>query len=194
MAIGSLLGIALRGIRRDAADGRLSAWGRSTVVDENVAAAVIDRELFDLLHAEARIDAEFPVGNAGLVHVYGYFFSEVVTPYGYKRDRWTDGVLAARLGMAEDAFLLRDDAAATPLERVTAAALPLVTSPPEQVDVIDQSVDGVPTRAVVTAPGVLAYAVDGSLVTVFPVADAAAFAAGVRAEPPRLRWNAVAPH
>ncbi|RCS57690.1 hypothetical protein [Microbacterium sp. JB110] len=194
MAIESLLGVALRCISRDAADGRLSAWGRSTVVDENVGAAVIERELFDLLHAEARIDAAFPVGNAGLVHVYGYFFSEVVTPYGYKRDRWTDGVLAARLGMAEDAFLLRDTAAETPLERVTAAALPLVTGPPDDAEVIDQSVAGVPTRAVVTASGVLAYAVAGSLVTTFPVEDAAAFATGVRAESPRLRWNAVSPH
>ncbi|WP_261165745.1 amino acid deaminase [Microbacterium sp. Marseille-Q6965] len=190
---------ALRCVRDDARAGRLELWGHSTVVDENVGTPVITRELFDALHRAAGIAAEFPVGNAGVVHVYGYFFSEVLTPYGYKSDRWNDGVLARALGLPDSAFRLGDSAAHTPLERVTAAALPLLLSPPaDAVEVVDVSVGDVPTRAVVTATadgsGVLCYGVDEGagmrLVTVFPVADAAAFAREAADDAPRLRWNA----
>ncbi|MGV9769122.1 amino acid deaminase [Microbacterium sp. NPDC003461] len=196
------LDAALRCVREDARAGRIELWGHSTVVDENVGAPVITRELFDLLHDAAGIDAEFPIGNAGVVHLYGYFFSDVPTPYGYKRDRWNDGVLACALGLPGAAFRLGDSPDETPLARVTAAALPLLQDPPaDAVAVLDVPVDGVPTRAVVTAgsggSGVLCYGVDEGqrlrLVTLFPVADAADFAREAAAEPPRLRWNAALP-
>ena len=47
--------------------------------------------------AAAGLAAAFPVGNAGLLHVYGYWFSDEPTPYGFKRDRWVDGALAGAL-------------------------------------------------------------------------------------------------
>lgn len=188
---------ALRCVADDARAGLLEVWGRSTVVDENVGAPVIDRAVFDTLHDAAGIAAEFPIGNAGVVHVYGYFFSDVPTPYGYKRDRWNDGVLARALGLPASAFRLGDSADETPLARVTAAALPLLREPPAGATVLDVAVDGIATRAVVTAgpdgSGVLCYGVADRLVTLFPVADAAAFAREAAAEPPRLRWNAALP-
>lgn len=183
----------LEAVRRDAAQGRFAAWGCSTVIDENVGAAVVDRDLFDLLHTEAGLRAEFPVGNAGLLHVYGYLFSEVVTPYGRKRDRWNDGVLARRLGLPPGAFVLGDSAEETPLERVTRETHALVRTPPADAFVVDETVDGVATRAVIARSGALAYAVDGRLVTLFPVDDPAGVAAGVESAPGRLRWNAVVP-
>lgn len=69
-------------IDADARAGRFGRWGRSTVIDENVEAAVIPEALFAALHARAGLRAEWPVGNAGLVHVYGYLLSTVPTPYG----------------------------------------------------------------------------------------------------------------
>lgn len=191
---------ALQCIREDARAGRFLLWGHSTVVDEHVGAPVIDRELFDLLHETAGIPAEFPVGNAGVVHVYGYFFSDVPTPYGYKRDRWNDGVLARSLGRPASAFRLGDSDTETPLERVTGAALPRLQDPSaDATAVLDVVVDAVSTRAVVTAAdrdgsAALVYGVDEGrgmgLVTTFPVADAVTFAREAAAEPPRLRWNA----
>ncbi|HLS93870.1 MAG TPA: amino acid deaminase [Microbacterium sp.] len=237
-------------VRADRAAGLLPAWGWSTAVDENVGSAVVDRDVFDALHEAAGIDASFPVGHAGLVHVYGYLFSAVETPYGLKSDRWNDGVLARLLGLAPSWFRLGDSPDETPLARVTAAALPLLLDPPAGATaVIDQVIDHarVPagssdgpdglrgsdaadqpprhartpadntrgsaettaaptaparTRAVVTAatPDGSAALVSGvdagpglQLITVFPVADGRAFAAGVREGDPRLRWNAQLP-
>lgn len=128
-------------IRRDAAAGRLAAWGRSTVIDENTGVPSFDEPLFAELHAAAGIDADFPVGNAGLLHVYGYWFSTVMTPYGLKRERWLDGKLAAALGLPTDAFHLHDRGATTPLERVMNATLPLLAEAPEGALVAEAPLD-----------------------------------------------------
>lgn len=196
------LEVALRCVEADALAGRFDEWAWSTVVDENVGAPVIDERVFESLHAAAGIDAAFPVGNAGVLHVYGYHFSEVATPYGLKRDRWNDGRLARVLGLTESAFRLGDGASETPLERVTDAALPILLAPGPSARVIDQEVDGSLTRAIVVSggsdgSGALISGLDTGrglrLVTLFPVADAAAFARDAAEEPPRLRWNATLP-
>lgn len=172
----------------DAAAGRFAAWGRSTVIDENVGEAVIPRPLFDELHERAGLEATWPVGNAGLLHVYGYLLSTTPTPYGLKRERWLSGELERACGL-EAGALLPWAGRGTLLSRVTAAAASLLSRP----DAIEQVVAGRPTRTALGAAGpdgvaALAYAVDGLIVTMFPVADAAA----VRSDlgQPRLRWNA----
>ena len=81
---------ALAHIRRDAAAGRFAQWALSTLIDEFTGVPSIEKDLFDTLHAAAGIDAEFPIGNAGVLHVYGYWFSEVPTPFGYKRDLFVE--------------------------------------------------------------------------------------------------------
>jgi hypothetical protein len=127
-------------IGADAAADRFSLWGRSTVVDENTGSPVILEALFVELHRIAGLDAVWPIGNAGLLHVYGYLLSTVDTPYGRKRERWLDGGGARAFGLPDDAFapwfvaptagdsasLERDS---TPLERIAAAALPYVEDP-----------------------------------------------------------------
>lgn len=195
-------------VRRDAADGLLSAWGWSTVIDENVGEEVVDGALFAALHEAAGMEGRFPVGNAGLLHVYGYLFSTVLTPYGYKSDRWNDGVLATRLGLAPEAFRLDAGGTSqtlstaqtvpTPLARVTATARPLLMSPPAAARVHDAQVGELRTRAVVIPSGedagVLVSGTDDGdgwrLITVFPIEDAAGFADHLAATPPHLRWNA----
>ena len=179
-------------IARDRADGLLDRWSASTVIDENVGEAVVERDVFERIHEAGGVNARFPVGNAGLVHVYGYLFSTVVTPYGYKSDRWNDGVLARTLGHPEGYFRL-GDGPETPLARVLGSAEPLLADPPASARVLEWEAEGARQRAVVTG-GVLVSGLDDGegmrLLTVFPVADEEAFLRELSVEPPRLRWNA----
>lgn len=175
-------------IDADAGAGRFGLWGASTVIDENLGAPVISRELFDALHARAGIAARWPVGNAGVLHVYGYLLSRVVTPYGLKRDRWVGGRLAEAFGLDREAFLPWSGEG-TLLSRVSAAA----TAP------------GIPAahrrhgdraaltmyRATGSSAWALVYVVDGLLVTTFSVSSAAQILEEWDAEPDRPRWNAV---
>ena len=192
-------------MRSDAAAGRFAVWGRSTLIDEFTGVPSIPRELFDALHAAAGIPAAFPVGNAGLLHVYGYWFSAVPTPFGFKRDRWRDGALARALGKPADAFLLFGHGT-TALERVTAAALPVLRTPPAaalQAEAIIATPAGPrPSRVVLrradpAGPAALVYGIAGAsgpleLVTAFPLAGDPEPLLGDFAAEPRPRWNAVA--
>jgi len=167
---------------------RFSAWGRSTVIDENVGAAVLSRPLFDELHRRAGCAATWPVGNAGVLHVYGYLLSTTPTPYGLKRERWLSGDLERACGL-DAGTLLPWAGAATLLSRASAAAASLL----ERTDALVETIGERTARIALSEhhPGgtaALAYAVDGRIVTMFPVADPAALRAGLGA--PRLRWNA----
>jgi hypothetical protein len=197
-------------IAQDAAAGRFDGWGSSTVIDENTQAPVITRAQFDELHAAAGLDATWPVGNAGLLHVYGYLLSTVITPYGRKGDRWRDGELAQLFGLAPGAFLLESAAAAgrTVLQRVTAAALPHLAHPAhgrgDGLVIDDEAPDGSTffRTTVLSVPGhssaALVYGVSEGgrmrLVTVFPLADPTpASLDALATDPPRMRYNAALP-
>jgi hypothetical protein len=186
-------------VRSDATTALFDDWGLSTVIDENIDAPVIPREEFERLHAIAALRAEWPIGNAGLLHVYGYLLSTVPTPYGLKRDRWLDGALAHTLGLPPGAFL--PAGTGTLLSRVTAEVLPRLVDPPsDALLVLEQpSLDG-ETRAltVVLGPaeaGALLYGVrEGGrmrAITAFPLASASvSFCRSLVDQPPRLRYNA----
>lgn len=179
----------------DRAHGRFDAWGRSTVIDENIGAAVISPALFDELHRRAGMRAQWPVGNAGLLHCYGYLLSLVETPYGLKRDRWVTTALAEACALTPDAFLpWREDA--TLLDRAGTAASEILHRASSSRTA---TVDGRHTRVGVTreqGPAALVYAVAAAaettplLITMFPVADAGVVLTEF-ASTPRLRWNAV---
>lgn len=154
----------LDAVRRDTAAGHLALWGASTLIDEHTGVPSIDAALFDALHTAAGIDAAFPIGNAGLLHVYGYWYSTVPTPFGYKRDRWHDGSLAQAFGLPRDAFHLdapqagrpgsAPDSEPTLLARVTAAALPVLRRPPAGSLVAEAVLEGRLSRVVLhRAPG-----------------------------------------
>lgn len=181
-------------IDADARDERFARWGRSTVVDENVGAPVLSRSTFEVLHDRAGLDSAWPVGNAGLLHVYGYLLSTTPTPYGLKRDRWLGGELARACGLTPDAFVPWIGER-TLLDRVTDVAETLIAGVPVRrqrlgdVDAVVAVADRRPH------PSALAYALDSPaqgrrLITMFPVADPTALLADLDASPPRLRWNA----
>jgi len=176
-------------LAEDRAAGRFADWGRSSVIDENVGVAVLPRAVFDELHGRAGLEAEWPVGNAAVLHVYGYLLSTTPTPYGLKRERWLSGELDRACGL-EAGALLPWAGTETLLSRATAAASALLARP----DAVTEEVEGRIARIALGDPlpgggAALAYAVDGRIVTMFPVADPAALRAGLGT--PRLRWNAV---
>ncbi|WP_255218082.1 amino acid deaminase [Microbacterium resistens] len=180
----------------DRAADRFSRWGASTVIDEKTGGEIIPRAVFDALHKRAGLSASWPVGNAGLLHGYGYLLSTMPTPYGLKRDRWLGDALAVSLGLPADHFLPWSGST-TLLARAEAAA----------ASVRDAAefawfapVDG---RATHTALGAerggfraLVHAVAPTpgasplLVTTFPVADVSALRRELDEASARLRWNA----
>ncbi|WP_052521693.1 hypothetical protein [Agreia bicolorata] len=188
-------------IGRDASARRFSQWGLSTVVDENTGTPVISPELFAELHRLAGLDAAWPVGNAGLTHVYGYLLSTVSTPYGLKRDRWVNGDVARALGLEPSAFTPwhGTPAAATPLHRLAMALSPIFDAPAEApgvVFVMRESSDRISAMTVLVRHpsaehSALLYAVDGKLLTAFPFEISPSSIEALQAEPPRLRYNAV---
>ncbi|GAB3632562.1 hypothetical protein GCM10027421_19150 [Microbacterium shaanxiense] len=181
-------------IADDRAAARFDAWGRSSAIDENVGKPVIGRALFAHLHDLAGVEAAWPVGNAGVLHCYGYLLSRVRTPYGLKRERWLGADLASAYGLADDAFVPWAGGR-TLLTRASDAASALLSAPALSRSVV---VDGRETRVAFTAAdgaGALAYAVASEtgtqplLVTTFPVSDIASVVEDFDAES-RLRWNA----
>lgn len=194
---------AAASLSTDATQGFLNSWAHSTVIDEHTGGPVIERPVFDALHAAARLAPGWPEGNAGVLHVYGYWFSSVKTPFGMKRDRWVQGHLAKALGLEPNAFHWRSSSSTTLLERVTEAALPLLRDPPTHVmGSADARVGELKTRMVLQrALGAdataLVYGIDAGegfqLVTAFPLqGDGDAVLADFTSNP-RLRWNAVDP-
>jgi hypothetical protein len=192
----SSLGWLSASIEADRAAGAFARWGASTVLDENTGAPVIGRALHAELHRRAGFDAVWPVGNAGLLHCYGYLLSLTPTPYGLKRERWLGSDLPRAYGRDGEAFLPWAGVGSL-LARATAAASAALAEPAASVE---QDVDGRATRLALSAgsgPAALAYAVAPTagaaplLVTTFPVADAAAVLMECTSAPPRLRWNAV---
>lgn len=182
-------------IRVDRESGRFAMWGRSTIIDENTGTAVIPQALFHELHERAGVAADWPVGNAGVLHCYGYLLSLEPTPYGLKRDRWTEAALAGACGLPAWAFHPWHEGP-TLLERASAAASALLATAARGAA---QVLDGREARLGLSAaegPAALAYAVAPTadaaplLVTLFPVADAALPLTEFRTDP-RLRWNAV---
>ncbi|WP_146070096.1 amino acid deaminase [Cryobacterium sp. Y29] len=189
----------------DRATGEFERWAHSTVLDENTETPVVSRELFETLHSEAGLPSSWPVGNAGLLHVYGYLLSNVPTPYGYKRDRWIDGRMAAVLGMNPTYFLPWATEPGTLLKRVTDAVFPILTEHhPRPItvarfdDVVDQESGRFFRTAIVNdrnnEQSALIYGVGHGaalkVVTVFPVSEpTTVWLEALRSEPPRPRYN-----
>ena len=182
-------------IHADRAAGRFQAWGQSTIVDEHTGTPLLSRALFDDLHRSAGIDADWPIGNAGLLHCYGYLLSSATTPYGLKRDRWIGAALASACGLPADAFHpWREES--TLLTRATRAATAVRASPGVEATRTFGGREAHVAFASTRGPSALAFAIAPraaaplSLITMFPVTDSAAPLADFTAaeQPP---WNAV---
>lgn len=208
----SRAGWLLEQIQGDAAQSRFGGWAASTVMDENLAAPVIPQSLFNYLHTVAGLHARWPVGNAGLLLVYGYLLSAVRTPYGLKNERWLGEQLARVFGLPAEEFAPWATGNSTVLQRIDEVALPMLRRPADADGLWfwAEETDAARTvmartlvvRNATTGDVALIYGVgspvsadDGTLpmVTMFPLAGTtAAWVDAFVAEPPRLRFNAVA--
>ena len=103
---------------RDSRDPEMLAlWGKSVNFDEHAKAVIVDPATLKALFAAAHVAP----GHAGVTHTYGYLTSTLVTPYGYKRDRWTSGVIERGFGLPAG-FLSPAPSTGTLLSNVTAFA------------------------------------------------------------------------
>lgn len=61
-------------------------WGNSKTTENNkyIINEKVRSDLFNIFQQQHTDQ----YGNAGLMHIYGYLFSTLETPYGYKRERW----------------------------------------------------------------------------------------------------------
>ncbi|MBH0097963.1 amino acid deaminase [Salinibacterium sp. NSLL150] len=195
-------------IGADRAEGRFAEWALSTAIDENTGEAVVSRELFEVLHDLAGLEAQWPIGNAGLLHCYGYLLSTASTPYGLKRDRWVTSELATAFGLAPDAFTPWTGSESL-LSRVAHVIVPTLTNPPADALAVHTAITepdaaGVShaTRTVVVQRHGVAALAYGFVVqhagvrvlrpvTVFPVSASSDWLAELAADVSRLRFNAV---
>lgn len=92
---------ALRGmIERDrAAAGLFDFWAESLNFDENAKATIVHPAIMAAIGDVAGVPQRGKVVHAGLTHTYGYMLSNLVTPYGLKRARWTRRDLEDGLGL-----------------------------------------------------------------------------------------------
>jgi hypothetical protein len=85
----------------------LHLWGLSRNMDEsNLTVKTVPVNLIAYFNSILKVDYDdtFSVGHAGLNHTYGYLFSQVYTPFGYKRARYVQGEIEAGFGLPDNTF------------------------------------------------------------------------------------------
>jgi hypothetical protein len=93
-------------IARDAQSNDLKAlWGKSLNFDERAHGIIVDPPVLDAINALARAPKrEDRVTHAGFEHTYGYLFSTLLTPFGFKRARWLSPDITQGFGLAPSAL------------------------------------------------------------------------------------------
>ena len=94
-------------LRSDARCGEelSSLWGSSLNFDEHARAEIVAPSIVAVLHHELNLPLPpAPQVHAGITHTYGYLFSLLQTPFGFKRDRWVSGKSEVALGLPARAF------------------------------------------------------------------------------------------
>ena len=86
--------------------GRVSAkyWAESTIYDPRAKASLLPDAVLDALGIRRESAGGVVRVPAGLMHTYGYLFSQVNTPHGLKGKRWTASRLDERLGLPAGTF------------------------------------------------------------------------------------------
>lgn len=85
----------------------LPLWGLSNNFDVSAPQVpTIPKDLLAYLNTilNAPYSNDMQIGHAGLNHTYGYLFSTVQTPYGYKRARYVQGEIEKGFGLPQKTF------------------------------------------------------------------------------------------
>jgi len=78
----------------------LELWGKSINYDEYAKGTIVHPPLMDaLLKLSNAPDRNERIVHAGIEHTYGYLFSNLQTPFGYKRARWVKTDIEKGLGL-----------------------------------------------------------------------------------------------
>ena len=72
-------------------------------MDEVANRRIVDPKILSTIGrlANTKIGAK-SIYHAGLMHTYGYLFSMIQTPYGFKRDRWVSSKIESGLGLPKN--------------------------------------------------------------------------------------------
>lgn len=90
----------LEQIMKDSKDEKLvDFWGQSLNFDSTVKKTIVDAKILADLQAPFKIENDNYKVHAGIIHTYGYLFSIIETPYGYKRKRWIEPTLNFGFGL-----------------------------------------------------------------------------------------------
>lgn len=81
--------------------GVLKLWGSSLNRDEITETTIVAPHILRTVGDIAGIERDGDVVHAGIQHTYGYLFSTIETPFGFKRDRWVKPALERGLGIQE---------------------------------------------------------------------------------------------
>lgn len=68
-------------------------WGKSLNFDSGAKKVIVDEKIIEDLQRLFDIKNDNKIVHAGVMHTYGYLFSTIDTPYGYKRKRWITDTL-----------------------------------------------------------------------------------------------------
>lgn len=119
-----------RDLGRDAGQwARNALWADSRNFDEHAHATIVPPAILSALGRRAHLAGEGEVVHAGLTHTYGYLFSTLQTPFGFKRARWVDGEIERGLGFAPG-LLGPTPAEGTLLANVTCVLGKIAIAPP----------------------------------------------------------------
>jgi hypothetical protein len=96
----------------------LTFWGQSLNFDSGAKKQIISDLINTDLHAQFALTTNNYVVHAGVTHTYGYLFSILETPYGFKRKRWTAPTLNGAFSL-ENLSLSPETVEGTLLSNVT---------------------------------------------------------------------------
>ena len=79
-------------------------WTDCTVFDELAKAEILDERVMKGLGIRREVTGGVAHAPAGVMHTYGYLFSQLKTAYGLKGKRWIESRLDERLGLRAGVF------------------------------------------------------------------------------------------
>jgi hypothetical protein len=79
-------------------------WTDCTVYDELAKAEILEEKAMNALGIRREVTAGVIHAPAGVMHTYGYLFSQLKTAYGLKGKRWIESRLDERLGLPAGTF------------------------------------------------------------------------------------------
>lgn len=118
-------------LRRDLAVARKTSarwWTDCVIFDELAKAEILDETVMTGLGIRRDVTGGVAHAPAGVMHTYGYLFSQLRTAYGLKGKRWLESRLDERLGLPAGTFSPMPPDGEF-LANVTAALLELIGAP-----------------------------------------------------------------